>query len=103
MLSTFFFPRGLDPVLDGGVRDEDAVVAPQVPRGGLVGQAILGDQPHGPLLDAPGVLAVGQRQVGKIAGEAAATAEATMAGEGDNQVNGAVGPSIPEVVQGPEP
>ena len=96
-----FFPGGLDPVLDGGVGDEDAVVAPEVPTGGLVGQAIFGDQTDGPLLDTAGVQAVGQSQVGEITGEATATAEAAMAGEGDHQIDGAVGAGIAEVMQGP--
>jgi hypothetical protein len=100
MLSIFFFPGRLDPVLDGGVGNEDAVIAPQVPTGHLVGQAIFGDEADGPLLDTTGVAAVRQSQVGNVAGEAAATAEAAMAGEGDNQVNGMVGPSITEVMEG---
>jgi hypothetical protein len=100
MLAIFFFPGRLDPILDGGVGDEDAVVAPQVPTGGLVGQAIFGDETDGPLLDTAGIAAVRQSQVGNITGEAAATVEAAMAREGDNQVNGAVGPGIPEVVEG---
>jgi hypothetical protein len=100
MLSIFFFPSRLDPVLDGGVGDEDAVIAPQVPTGGLVRQAIFGDKMNGPLLDTASVPAVRQSQVGDITGEAAATAEAAMAGESDNQVNGTVGPSIPEVMEG---
>jgi len=71
-----------------------------VPTGRLVGQAIFGDQPDGPSLDTTGVLAVGQSQVGDVNGEATATAEAAMAGERDNQINGAVGPSITDVMQG---
>jgi hypothetical protein len=66
----------------------------------LVGQAIFGDETDGPLLDPTSVLAVRQSQVGDIAGEAAATAEAAMAGESDHQVNGAVGSGIPEVMEG---
>ena len=100
MAAPHFFPRRLDPVLDGGVGDEDAVVAPQVPTGGLVGQAIFSDQTDGLLLDAASVLAVGQSQVGNITGEATAAVEAAMAGESDNQVNGVVGPSITEVMEG---
>src|SRR6266446_847934 len=100
MLSSFFPPGRLDPVLDGGVGDEDAVVAPEVPTGSLVGQAIFGDKTDGPLLDTTGVLAVGQSQVGDVNGEATATAEAAMAGERDNQINGVIGPSITEVMQG---
>jgi hypothetical protein len=100
MLSIFFFPGRLDPVLDGGVGDEDAVIAPQVPTGNLVGQAIFSDETDGPLLDPAGVAAVGQSQVGNITGEAAATAEAAMAGESDHQVNGVVGASITEIMEG---
>jgi hypothetical protein len=55
MLSTFFFPSCLDPVLDSGIRDEDAVVTPEVPTGIAVGQAIFDDETDGPLLDAASV------------------------------------------------
>src|SRR5437762_12742407 len=100
MVSTFFFPSGLDPVLDGGPRDEDAVIAPQVPTGGLVGQTIFGDETDGPLLDTAGVAAVRQSQGGNITAEAAATLEAAMARESDNQINGTVGPGMPQVMGG---
>jgi hypothetical protein len=100
MLSTFFFPSGLDPVLDGGVGDEDAVVAPQVPTGVAVWQAIFRDQTDGTLLDAAGVQAVGQSQVRDVTGEAAATMATAMAGERDNEFNGAVSASVAEVMQG---
>jgi len=33
--------------LDGGEGDEDAVIPPQMPAGGLIGQAVLDDEPHG--------------------------------------------------------
>src|SRR5579871_2340994 len=100
MLSIFFFPSRLDPVLDGGPRDEDAVIAPQVPTGSLVGQAIFGDKTNGPFLDTTCVLAVGQSQVRNITGEATTTVETAMSRESDNQVNRAVGPSITEVMEG---
>ncbi|SRR5579884_1366952 len=87
MHASFSPPRGLDPVLEGGVGDEDAVVTPQVPTGGLVGHAVFGDQTDGPLLDTVGVAAVRQSQVGNIDGEATVTAEAAMARERDHQVN----------------
>jgi hypothetical protein len=64
MLPIFFFPGCLDPVLDGGVGDEDAVVAPKVPAGGLVGQAVFHHQTNSHPLDAAGVQALGQGQVG---------------------------------------
>jgi hypothetical protein len=100
MLSTFFFPSRLDPVLDGGVGDEDAVIAPQVPTGDLVGQAVFGDKTNGPLLDPAGIVAIGQSQIGDVTGETAAAIEAAMARESDHQINGVVGPSITEVMEG---
>ncbi|MBV8399510.1 MAG: hypothetical protein JOZ17_12330 [Acetobacteraceae bacterium] len=100
MLSIFFPPGRLDPVLDGGVGDEDAVLAPQVPTGVAVGQAIFRDKTDGTLLDTASVQAGGPSQVRDITGEAATAAEAAMAGESDHQVNRAVSPSITEVMEG---
>jgi hypothetical protein len=77
------------------------VVAPEVPGGGPVGQAVLNDQADGPLLDAAGVQTLGHSQVGEVDGEAAAAAQAAMPGEGDNQVEGLLGSSVAEVMQGP--
>jgi hypothetical protein len=87
--------------LNGGKGDKDAVVTPQVPTGGLVGQAVFSDQADGPLLDAAGVAAVGECQIGKVRRETTTTVEAAMAGEGDDEINGTIGPSIPEVMEGP--
>src|SRR5438034_279011 len=100
MLSTFFFPSRFDPVLDGGVGDEDAVVTPEVPTGVAVGQAIFCDKTDGALLDAAGVQAVGQSQIRDVTGEAAPAVEAAMAGESDDQVKGAVRAGVAEVMQG---
>jgi hypothetical protein len=71
-----------------------------MPTGRSVGQAIFGDQADGPLLDATAVLAVRQRQVGKIDGEATATAGTAMAGERDDQIDGTTRAGVAEVVQG---
>src|SRR6516164_6385206 len=57
----FFSPR-LDPVLDRGKRDKDAVVAPEVPARWPVGQAVLDHEPHGQINHAVGVLTAGWRQ-----------------------------------------
>src|SRR5262245_34565247 len=100
MLSTFFPPGGLDPVLEGGVGDEDAVVAPQVPAGGLVGQTVLGHQPDSQLLDAAGVQAFGESQVGPIDAEVTTAVGAAMLGVGNHQINRAVGARVAQIVQG---
>src|SRR5262245_39789809 len=101
MAARSFFPRGLDPVLDGGVGDEDPVVAPQVPTGGLIRQAVLSHQPDGQSLDAAGVQALGQGQVGQIDAEAATAAGAAMFGVGDDKIDGAVRARVAQVVQRP--
>jgi hypothetical protein len=95
-----FFSRRLDPVLDGGVGDEDAMITPEMPTGRSVRQAIFGNKSDGPLLDAAGVQAVGQSQVGNIGSKATATAEAAMTRESDNHIDGPLRPSIAKVMQG---
>src|SRR4051794_14064040 len=99
MVSTFFPPGRLDPVLDGGVGHEDSVVAPQVPTGGLVGQAVLGHQADGQSLDAAGVQAFGQSQVGQIGAEVAIAVGAAMFGVGDDKIDRAVRARVAQVVQ----
>ena len=100
MAARSFFPRGLDPVLDGGVGDEDAVVAPPVPAGGLVGQAVLGHQADGQPLDAAGVQALGQGQVGQIGAKAATAVGAAMLGVGDDKIDRTVRARVAQIVQG---
>jgi hypothetical protein len=76
------------------------VVAPQVPAGIAVGQAVLGDQPDSQALDAEGVAAVGQDQVGEVGGEAQAATGAAVARERDHQFDGPLAAGIAEVVEG---
>jgi hypothetical protein len=61
----FFSPR-LDPVLDGGKGDKDAVVAPEVPTRGPVGQAVLDHQPYRQIHHAVGVLTPRWRQIRQV-------------------------------------
>ena len=99
MLATFFPPGRLDPVVDGGVGDENAVVAPQVPTGGLVGQAVFGHQTDRHSLDAAGVQAFGQGQVRQIDTEVATAVGAAMLGLGDNQIDRAARAEVAQVEQ----
>src|SRR5262249_31405874 len=66
----------------------------------LVGQAVLGHQAHRQLLDAPGVVAFGQGQVSLVNGEVAVAVGAVMLGVGEDDVEGAAGAGIAQVVQG---
>ena len=56
MRACAFFPPSLDPVLDRGKRDKDAVVSPQVPTRGPVGQTVFDHKPYRQINDAVGVL-----------------------------------------------
>jgi hypothetical protein len=62
MRACAFFPPSLDPVLDGGKGDTDAVGAPEVPTRGPVGQAVFDHQPYRQIKHAVGVLSAGGRQ-----------------------------------------
>src|ERR1035438_1471569 len=77
-----FFPRRLGPVLDRGKGDEHAMIAPQVPGGGAVRQAILDDAPHGGGDDAVGIVPVGHRQIQRVGVEVMIAAPAIVLGIG---------------------
>jgi hypothetical protein len=76
------------------------VVAPQVPLRRLVGQAVLDDESDGQILDAAGVLAPGVGQISQVGGEEEVAVGAVMPGESDDEVDGAAGARVAEVVQG---
>src|SRR3954452_6933560 len=95
-----FFPPGLDPILDRGVGDEHAVVAPQGPSGGAVGQAVLDDQADGSVDDPVGVVTAGVGQVGHVGVEVPAALRAEVPGVEHNEVAGPTGEGVAEVVEG---
>src|SRR6516225_4185238 len=95
-----FFPPGLDPVLDRGERDEHAVVAPQGPLGGAVGQTVLHHEADGGGDDPAGVVAAGVGQVGHVGVEIAAALRAVVLGVEHHEVAGPAGEGVAEVVEG---
>ena len=99
MLSTFFSPGRLDPVLDGGQGDEDTMVTPEAPGGGLVGQTILGHDADSQLLDTAGVMALGPGQVGEIDGEVTVAEATVMLGVSDDEIDRTAGTRVAKVVQ----
>jgi hypothetical protein len=100
MRSAAFFPPGLHPVLDGGEGDEDAVVAPEVPTGGLIGETVLDDQSDGQGHDPMGVSGPGRGQVGRIGGKEAAAPGAVVLRVGEPDVAGPPGHRVAQVMQG---
>src|SRR5262252_9596662 len=96
----FFSPR-LDPVLDRGKRDKDPVVAPEVPAGGTVGQAILDHESHGQVHHAVVVLTAGWCQIGEVHGKVLATLRTAMLRIRDDKIPRTPEVEIAQVVQRP--
>ena len=59
------------------------MIAPQMPTGGLIRQAIFNDEPDGQRDDAMGVMGFGQSIVGHVGVEVFATCAAVMLRVGD--------------------
>src|SRR5215475_12981543 len=96
-----FVPPSLDPVLDGGKRDKDAVVAPEVPTRGPVGQAVFDHQPYRQIHHAVGVLSAGWRQVREVGAKVLATRRTVMLGIGHQQIPRTPHIEIPHIMERP--
>src|ERR687888_2280167 len=96
-----FFSPGLDPVLDRGKRDKDAVVAPEVPTRGPVGQAVFDHQPDRQSNHAVGVLSAGWRQIREVRVKVLATLRTVVLRIGDHEIPRTPQVEIPQVVQCP--
>src|SRR5215510_197825 len=101
MRACAFFSPSLDPVLDRGKRDKDAVVAPEVPTRGPVGQAVFDHQPYRQIHHAVGVLSAGWRQVREVGGKVFATLRTVMLRIRDDQITRTPHVEIPQVMQRP--
>jgi hypothetical protein len=96
-----FFPPGLDPVLDRGPGDEDAMIPPEAPAGGLIRQAILDDQSDGRLDDPPGVVTARSGQIGHVGVEVLAAPGAEVLGIAQAKIDRPPRGAIPQVMEGP--
>src|SRR5215471_15147934 len=101
MRACTFFPPSLDPVLDRGKRDKDAVVAPEVPTRGPVGHAILDHEPHREVHHAMGVLTARRGQIREVGAKVLTTRRTVMLGIGDHEIPRTPQVEIPQVVQRP--
>lgn len=75
------------------------MISPEVPTGRPIGQTVLGNESDRPLLDTPGVEALGECEVGQVGGEVDATGSAAMPRESNDQINGSADVCIAEVVE----
>src|SRR5215813_191911 len=96
-----FFSPSLDPVLDRGKRDKDAVVAPEVPTRGSVGQAVFDHQPYRQIHHAVGVLTARGCQIGEVGAKVLATLRTVMLGIGHQQITRTPHVEIPQIVERP--
>src|ERR671936_2712535 len=101
MRACAFFPPGLDPVLDRGKRDKDAVVAPEVPTRGPVGQAVFDHQPYRQSKHAVGVLSAGWRQIREVRVKVLATLRTVVLRIGNDEIAWTPEVEIAQIVQPP--
>src|SRR5919206_3670795 len=101
MRACAFFPPSLDPVLDRGKRDKDAVVAPEVPTRGPVGQAVFDHQPYRQIHHAVGVLSAGWRQIREVRVTVLATLRTVMLRIRDDKIAWTPEVEIAQIVQPP--
>jgi hypothetical protein len=76
--------------LEGGKRDKDAVIAPQMPTGRAIGQAIFDNQTHGHVDDPMGVMASWRGQISEVNVKVLAALRAVMRGIAHQQINRAM-------------
>jgi hypothetical protein len=74
------------------------MVSPEMPTGGLIGDAVLHDQPDGQSHDPLGVAGLGRGQVGHVGGEVAAALGAVMLGVGELDVAGPAGDWVAQIM-----
>ena len=101
MRACAFFSPSLDPVLDRGKGDKDAVVAPEVPTRRAVGQAVLDHEPYRQINHAVGVLTARWRQIGEVRIKVLATLRTVVLRIGDHEITRTPQVEIPQVVQRP--
>jgi hypothetical protein len=76
------------------------MVAPEVPTGGLIGQAVLHHQPDGQGHDPMSVVGPGRGQVGHVGGKEVAAPGAVVLGVGEVDVAGAPFRRVAQIMQG---
>ena len=96
-----FFSPSLNPVLDRGKGDKDAVVAPEVPTCGPVGQAVFDPQPYRQIHHAVGVLTAGWRQIREVGMKVLATLRTGVLRIGDDEIAWTPEVEMAQVVQRP--
>src|SRR5262245_50824567 len=101
MRACAFFPPSLDPVLNGGKGDKDAVVAPEVPTRRAVGHTVLDHEPYRQINHPVGILTAGWCEIGEVRIEVLATLRTVVLRIGDHEIPRTPHVEIPQVMQRP--
>src|SRR5918998_5522184 len=96
-----FFSPSLHPVLDRGKGHKHPVVAPQVPTGSTIGQAIFDHDPHRQIDHPGGIMTARWRQIREVVVEGFATLRTVMLPIGDDEIAQTPQVEIAQVVQRP--
>src|ERR1051326_2070877 len=99
MCRTAFFPPRLHPVLDGGPGGKNAMVAPEMPTGRLIGQAVLDDKTDRHSHDTMGVMSLGCGQIGHVGIEVFAATAALVLRVGEMDFAWPTVDEVAEIVQ----
>src|SRR3972149_641934 len=101
MWASPFFPRRLHPVLDGGEGDKHAMVPPQVPACGPIGQTVFHHQTHRQSDHAIRVMTAGRSQVPHVGVEILSAFRAAVDGVGQMDIVWTTRDQISQIVQDP--
>src|SRR5499426_662290 len=101
MRTCAFFSPSLDPILDRRKGHKDAVVTPEVPTRGSVGQAVFDHQSYRQIHHAVRVLSAGWRQIREVRVKVLATLRTVMLRIRDDKIPRTPEVKIPQVVQCP--
>jgi len=93
-----FFSPSLDPVLDRGKRDKDAVVSPEVPTRRAVVQTVFDHDADRQINHAVGILTARRRQIREVGAKVFATLRTVVLRIGDHEISRTPEVEIPQVV-----
>jgi hypothetical protein len=98
MRACAFFPPSLDPVLDGGKGDKDAVVTPEVPARRAVRQTVLDHEPYRQINHMVSILTAGWCEIREVRVKVLAALRTVVLRIGNHEIPRTPHVEIPQVV-----
>src|SRR5262245_32336135 len=96
-----FFSPSLDPVLNRGEGDKDAVVAPQVPTGRAVGQTVFDHDANRQINHPVGILTARRGQIREVSAKVLATLRTVVLRIRNHEITRTPQVEIPQIMQRP--